>query len=128
MPEIRASVDVIRRAAERACEASSLRAVAAQTGMMPMGLRGFIHGPGKPQERTLRKMNLWYAQYAASAPPEGEDDARTAMVILTGLYPRAWRPRAAGRLLDALEAAFRDGGMELPAWIAVLRAELREDG
>jgi hypothetical protein len=125
-PELRAPVEVIRRAAEMACEEVSLRAVAGEVGLTPMGLRGFIRGTSKPQEGTLRKLNTWYTRHVASRVPRGEDDARAALVVLTGFYPRARRARVAGRLLAGLEAEFRDGGMAAPAWLAALRAELAE--
>jgi hypothetical protein len=127
-PELRAPLDVIRREAELARDAASLRSVATEAGMTAMGLRAFINGVGKPQERTVRKLNLWYARRMATRVPQGGDEARSALIVLAGFYPQADRARVVGGLLDVMEKGFRDGGMELPAWLAALRAELRESG
>lgn len=124
-PELRAPLEVIRREAELACGAASLRSVAAEMGMTAMGLRGFITGERQPQGRTVRKLNLWYAQRLATRVPEGELEARITLVVLGGLYPQAKRARAQRRILDAIEAGFRDSAMEPPAWLAALRAELQ---
>lgn len=127
-PELRASLDVIRRAAELACDASSLRAVAGQVGMTAMGLRAFLRREGKPQERTVRKLNQWYVRHVAGRVPEGEDEARAALIILTGFYPGASRSRAALRFLDVMEQEFRASGMAPPPWRAGLLGELRGRG
>ncbi len=125
-PELRVPLDVIRLAAIMACEASSLRSVAKETGMTAMGLRGFIRGERNPQERTIRKLNLWYAQHIATRVPEGEAEARTALIVLGAFYPQKSRGRAQRRILDAMEEVFRDSQMETPAWLPLLRAELGE--
>ena len=119
-------LDVIRREAERARDAGSLRAVAGEVGMSAMWLSGFIEGLHKPQESTIRKLNLWYAQRMATRVPEGEAEARSALVVLGGLYPQKSRARAQRRILDAVEQGFRDSRMDPPAWLATLRAELRD--
>lgn len=126
LPELRVPLEVIRLEAGMACEASSLRSVAAETGMTAMGLRGFIRGERAPQERTIRKLNLWYTRRIATRVPEGEAEARSALVVLGGLYPQKSRVRAQRHILDAVEAGFRDSRMEPPAWLATLRAELQD--
>jgi hypothetical protein len=107
-----------------ACEAASLRSVAREVGMTPMGLRAFIRG-GKPQERTLRKLNVWYTQRIANRTPEGEDAARAALAVLGGLYPLEDRVRVEVRVLDVMEDEFRQCGITPPPWLPALRAELR---
>ena len=118
-------IEVIRREAELARDAASLRSVAAEAGMTAMGLRAFIHGAGKPQERTVRKLNAWYARRMATRVPRGEDEARSALIVLGGFYPQADRPRVLAHVLDAMEEGFRHGATVAPAWLATLRAELR---
>jgi hypothetical protein len=126
VPEPRVPVDVIRREAQLACEASSLRAVATDAGMSPMGLRGFIRAETEPQARTIRKLSAWYARRMASRPPEGEAEVRASLVLLTSLYPPADRPRVEVRLLKVLDEEFRESRMEPPSWLQALRAEVEQ--
>jgi hypothetical protein len=124
-PELRAPVDVIRREAELACDASSLRAVAGEIGMSPMGLRAFILGDNKPQDRTVRKLNAWHARRVAARQSEGEDEARSALIVLAGFFPSADRPRVLRNLIGQMEREFRDSGMAPPLWLSTLAEELR---
>lgn len=61
LPGIPSSIppDVLRRAATQARDDTSLRALASDAGITPMGLHAFILG-GKPQRRTLQKLSAWY--------------------------------------------------------------------
>ena len=126
-PELGVPVDAIRREAELARDATSLRRVAREIGITPMGLRYFLLKQGEQQARTIRKLNEWYVRRMATRPPEGEDEARAALTILAGFYPQAERFRVLNGFLDSMEREFRDSGMEAPEWLARLRAELRED-
>jgi hypothetical protein len=126
-PELRVPLDAIRREAELARDAISLRSVAREVGITPMGLRYFLLNQGKQQARTVRKLNEWYVRRMATRPPEGEDEARAALTILAGFYPQAERFRVLGGFLDSMEREFRDSGIEPPAWLAKLRAELQQD-
>lgn len=128
LPELRVPIDAIRREAELARDAASLRQVAREIGITPMGLRYFLLGQGKQQARTTRKLNEWYVRRMATRPPEGEDEARAALTILAGFYPQTERFRVLNGFLDSMEREFRDSGVEPPAWLAKLRAELREGG
>lgn len=128
MPELRVSVEVIRREAQLACDAASLRSVAREVGMTAMGLRSFIRNETEPQDRTVRKLNFWYARRIASRLPTGEHEARSALMIFAGFYPPGDRRRVEGRFLDLMEAEFRESGMAPPAWLETLRCELGEDG
>ncbi len=125
-PELRAPLEAIRREAGLARDATSLRAVAREVGITPMGLRAFLMNAGTPQARTVRKLNLWYVRRMATRPPEGEDEARAALTILAGFYPQAERFRVLNGFLDSMEREFRDSGMQPPAWLAKLRAELQQ--
>lgn len=126
-PELRVPLEAIRLEAGLARDATSLRAVAREVGITPMGLRAFLLNAGTPQPRTVRKLNLWYVRRMATRPPEGEDEARAALTILAGFYPKAERFRVLNGFLDSMEREFRDSGMQTPAWLAKLRAELRQD-
>ena len=125
-PELRVPVDVIRREAQLACEAASLRSVAGEVGLTPMGLRGFLRGERTPRKSSVRKLNQWYARRIASRLPEGEDEARAALVVIAGFYPQADRSRVEGRFLEVMEEEFRESGMEPPPWLRSLHAEIRQ--
>jgi hypothetical protein len=125
--ELRVPVEAIRREAELARNAVSLRQTAREIGITPMGLRYFLLNQGKQQARTVRKLNEWYVRRMATRPPQGEDEARAALTILAGFYPQSERFRVLNGFLDSMEREFRDSGMEPPAWLATLRAELERD-
>lgn len=123
-PELRASVDVIRREAELAVAAASLRVVGTEIGISAMCLRSFIMQANEPQARTIRKLTTWYAARSAQRGDAGEYQARVLVALLLSLYPQADHPRIQRNFLDERERDFRESGMEPPPWIATLRAEL----
>jgi hypothetical protein len=123
-PELRVPVEVIRREAQLACDAASLRSVAGEVGMSPMGLRSFIRGEGQQQERSLRKLNFWYARRLASHLPEGEQEARSSLIVLAAFYPLGDRSRVQARVLEVMAEEFHESGMKPPPWLATLRAEV----
>ena len=125
--ELRVPIEAIRREAELARDASSLRAVAREVGITPMGLRYFLLNQGKLQARTLRKLNEWYVRRMATRTPGGEEETRAALVILAGLYPESERTRVLIGLLDLLEHDFRSSRMDPPPWLETLRREVRGD-
>ena len=129
-PEQRVSAELIRHEAELAVAAASLRTVADEIGMSAMGLRAFIRGDGQPQPRTLRKLHAWHARYAAAHRSAGLQDARSALIVLVGFYPRAVRSRVLRNLVDQLAAEFHESGMPPPPWLAALAGELQgaDDG
>ncbi len=92
-PEPRASLDAMRREAELAVAAASLRVVAAEIRMSAMGLRAFIRNDGTPQARTIRKLTAWYTGRVATRGSQGEAEARAALTVLAGFYPAAEEPR-----------------------------------
>ena len=126
-PDPRVPLEAIRKEAELARDATSLRAVAREVGITPMALRAFLLNEGTPQARTARKLNEWYVRRMATRPPEGEDEARAALTILAAYYPQAQRLRVLNRVLDSMEREFRDSGMEIPAWLPTLRSEIQQD-
>lgn len=126
-PDLRVPVDAIRREAELARDAASLRQIAREVGITPMGLRYFLLNQGKQQARTVRKLNEWYVRRMATRRPEGEDEARAALTVLAGFYPQTERSRVLNGLLDSMERQFRDSGTQPPVWLTKLRAELQRD-
>lgn len=126
-PELRVPLDAIRREAELARDAASLRAVARAVGITPMGLRAFLMNDGKPQARTVRKLNQWYARRMATRLPEGEDEARAALTILAGYFPERERRAAVLEHLEAVERRFLANGMQVPEWVPNLRREVQDD-
>jgi hypothetical protein len=126
-PDLRVPLDAIRREAELARDASSLRSVAREVGITPMGLRAFLRSEGTPQARTVRKLNTWYALRMATHRPEGEDEARAALTILAGYYSERRRLKVVQRVLDDMEQEFREDGAEVPAWVETLRREVQTD-
>ncbi len=56
--------DALRRAVTRATADMSLRRVARDAGVTPMGLQSFSRGQHTPQRRTLRKLSEWYVRSA----------------------------------------------------------------
>lgn len=118
-------LDAIRREAGLARDSTSLRAVAREVDVTPMGLRSFLRNERKPQARTVRKLNLWYARRMATRLPEGEDEARAALAILAGYFPERERPAMLLEVLDAMERRFRASGMQVPDWLHKLRGEIQ---
>lgn len=125
--DLRVPVEAIRREAELARDASSLRAVAREIGITPMGLRYFLLNQGNLQARTVRKLNEWYVRRMATRLPGGEDETRAALVILASLYPESERVRVLTGLLDSLERDFDTSRMDPPPWLARLRREFLEN-
>lgn len=127
-PDLRVPVEAIRREAELARDAASLRAVAREVDITPMSLRSFLLNERTLQARTLRRLNSWYARRMATRPPEGEDDARAALTILAGYFPERERRAAILEYLEVTERRFRASGMKVPAWLGKLRREAEEGG
>jgi hypothetical protein len=124
-PEIRVPIEAIRREAELARDASSLRAVAREIGITPMGLRYFLLNQGNQQARTVRKLTEWYARRMATRLPEGEDEARAALTILAGYFPERERRAAVLEHLEVAERRFLANGMQVPEWVGNLRREVQ---
>jgi|GEM_PF-1047534 len=123
-PEPQVPLAVLRHEADLAVSAASFRVVADEIGISAMGLRAFILGEGKQRKSTLRKLNAWYARRAAARGSEGMDEARSALVVLAGFYPEAARARVVRGLIERMEREFGASGMQPPAWLARLAAEL----
>lgn len=118
----RAPVEAIREALRLAVEAASLRSVAREAGMSPMGLSNFISGKSVTSySATVRKLNNWYVRHQAGGRPTlSEDAARAALLLLLDGIPERSRDRGAARLLETLAALHREGGTHVPPWLQAL--------
>ena len=115
------SVLTLREAARQAVERDSLRSVAAQIGMSPMGLSHFLEG-GQPYKPTLRKLRHWFIQHGASLPSFEAEARRAAVHALLESYPAAVQRELYPRVLRLLEQAHRP----VPPWLAQLLRELHD--
>lgn len=86
--EPRLSLAVIRAAAKKHAEATSLRSAAADIGLSFTGFRAFLAG-GKPHPKTRTRLITWYAEHRKpsrrSTRVITRDDAVLGATLL-GLY------------------------------------------
>ncbi|HEU4882428.1 MAG TPA: hypothetical protein VFT45_09295 [Longimicrobium sp.] len=116
-----ASIRRVREVAAARVENTSLRGVAREIGMSPMGLRNFIHGTA-PYSPTLRRLRNWYVRYAAERPGAVErEEATAALSVLVHDMDSAPRRQAAVTVLDAVALGYEQSGVVKPAWVAELR-------
>ena len=124
-PSRRSHVDSIRDAARLAVEATSLRAVARDIGMSPMGLKHFLEGT-QPYSATFRKLTAWYVVYQAGSGGFSVESVRGALTVLTDGLPEPRRPHAQRVVLDDLAKLHAELGTRPPEWLTVLRVEADE--
>jgi hypothetical protein len=116
-----ASIRHVREAAAARVENTSLRNVAREIGMSPMGLRNFLHGT-EPYAPTLRRLRNWYVRYAATRSGNVQlEDATAALSLLVHDLAPAPRREAAATVLDAVGRGYEQSGVTKPAWVAELR-------
>lgn len=108
-------VSRLREAAQRAVDASSLRAVAEAVGISHPGLMKFLDG-SEPHPATLTKLMRWYLR--ASAVPLDEETALAAIELLVRSVPEPERERVRAGLLDVLREGHRKRGNDPPPWLA----------
>lgn len=118
-------LEAIREAARLATEATSLRAVARQVGLSPMGLRHFLDGR-RPYTATLRRLTVWFIAHGVQRGA-GKDVIRAAMSLMLEGLPAEGRESGADALLDVVENLHRRAGTQPPSWLAALRGEA-DDG
>jgi len=120
-PRSSATVRHLREAAVARVENSSLRGVAREIGMSPMGLRNFLHGT-EPYAPTLRRLRNWYVKYAALRSGNVHtEDATAALAVLVHDLAPAPRRQAAATVLDAVGRGYEQSGVAMPEWVAELR-------
>jgi hypothetical protein len=120
------SIRHVREVAAAHVENTSLRGVAREIGMSPMGLRNFIRGTD-PYSPTLRRLRNWYVRHAAARPANVHmEDATAALSVLVHDLDIAPRRKTAVIVLDAVEDGYEQSGVVKPSWLAELRT--RYDG
>ncbi|HEY0020111.1 MAG TPA: hypothetical protein VGC13_27695 [Longimicrobium sp.] len=116
-----ASIRHVREVAAAHVENTSLRGVAREIGMSPMGLRNFLHGT-EPYAPTLRRLRNWYVKYAATRAGNVElEDATAALSLLVHDLGPVPRKQAAVTVLDAVGRGYEQSGVPKPGWVAELR-------
>jgi hypothetical protein len=117
-----ASLRHVREVAAARVANTSLRGVAREIGMSPMGLRNFIHGTD-PYSPTLRRLRNWYVRYAAERAGTVQlEDATAALSVLVHDMDSAPRRETAVIVLDAVARGYDLSGVTKPAWVMELRA------
>jgi hypothetical protein len=119
LPERGARLEAIREAARLATEAGSLRRVARQIGLSPMGLRHFLDGR-RPYQATLRKLTIWYVAHGEQHGA-GETVIRAAMSLMLEGLPEDGREPGEQALLAVVEQMHRRAGTQPPSWVITLR-------
>jgi hypothetical protein len=116
-----ASIRHVREVAAARVANTSLRGVAREIGMSPMGLRNFIHGTA-PYSPTLRRLRNWYVRYAAQRSGNVQiEDATAALSVLVHDMDSAPRRQTALVVLDAVGRGYEMSGVEKPEWVSELR-------
>ncbi len=114
-------VEVIREAVRLAVEARSLRAVAREVRMSPMGLRHVLNGRN-PYKATLRKLTLWFITHGGEAGAPLDVIRAAIHTLLEGL-PDSGRASGTHALLAVVEQMHRTAGTQPPPWLAILQSE-----
>lgn len=125
-PDRRSLVESIRGAARLAIEATSLRAVARDVGMSPMGLKHFVAGT-QPYSATYRKLLAWYAVHQADAGGSSVESVRAGLQLMTNDLPEPSRGEGIAILLAAAWTHRAEIGVRQPGWLVALRAEHESD-
>ncbi|HEU4558076.1 MAG TPA: hypothetical protein VFS20_09510 [Longimicrobium sp.] len=125
-PESAVRIEAIRAAVRLAIAEKSLRAVAREVGLSPMGLSNFLNGR-QPYTATRRKLTLWYAEHGAQLGAH-EDAVRAALDILLEGLPAKGRERGVGVVLDVVERMHRESRTQPPAWLGTLRRDGSGEG
>jgi len=119
-PDTGARLEAIRQALRVAIKELSLRGVARQVGLSPMGLSNFIKGPRKPYPATRHKLTLWYAEHGAKYGPSDET-ARAALDVLLDGLPERGREKGKDAVLVVIEQLHRESRTQPPAWLTALK-------
>lgn len=116
----RISVHVLRNAAERAVKASSLRSVARDVGLSPMGLSSFIKGTD-PLPSTVEKLTTWYLRMLVErGRTTTGTTARAALAVLLDFLPERERKAVVREFRRALEKQAKAARVPLPDWVEEL--------
>ncbi|MET0400079.1 MAG: hypothetical protein ABW277_25035 [Longimicrobiaceae bacterium] len=109
-------VDVLREAAQRRVDDTSLRIAAGEIGVSYSGLRTFLKGTD-PYAPTLAKLRAWYAQTVEGRAMTPER-ARAMLAALVESMPLERREEAVRELVTRLVESYRKSGADVPGWLA----------
>jgi hypothetical protein len=123
--EKRVRAEIIRAAIRQAEKETSLRAVARQVGMSPMGLRNFLNGR-TPYTGTYNKLSLWYAEHGAEIGAPGQQVSAILDVLVEGLPPKG-QERGRDLLLDVIARLHREHRTQPPTWLAALKRDDQQE-
>lgn len=120
--EDRELISRVRLAAAEGVRQASLRAIAAQIGMSPMGLRGFLQG-SNTSPRTSRRLREWYVHQSAGRgeSTSDEEEAFNALSVLVRDLPPDARARAIASILSGVENEYGRARQDPPAWLLAMR-------
>lgn len=111
-------VDVLRDAAQRRVDETSLRIAAGEIGVSYSGLRTFLKGT-EPYAPTLAKLRAWYAQTVEGRAMTPER-ARAMLAALVEPLPPERREEAVRELVARLVESYRAAGA-VPGWLEKIR-------
>ncbi|HEX2206640.1 MAG TPA: hypothetical protein VHG93_03105 [Longimicrobium sp.] len=118
-----ATIRHIREVAAARVRNTSLRGVAREIGLSPMGLKNFINGT-EPYSPTLRRLRSWYVRYAAvQSGHVRAEDATAALAVLVHDLAATPRQKVAVTVLDAVGQGYEESGITRPGWVAELRGQ-----
>lgn len=112
-------VDVLREAAKRRVDETSLRIAAGEIGVSYSGLRTFLKGT-EPYAPTLAKLRAWYAQTVEGRAMTPER-ARAMLAALVEPLPPERREEAVRELVTRLVESYRKSGADAPGWLEKIR-------
>lgn len=112
-------VDVLREAAQRRVDDTSLRIAAGEIGVSYSGLRTFLKGT-EPYAPTLAKLRAWYAQTVEGRAMTPER-ARAMLAALVESMPLERREEAVRELVTRLVESYRKSGADVPGWLEKIR-------
>jgi hypothetical protein len=117
-------------AVRQAVKRSSIRAVAAQSGLSPGGVHNLVTGSTRRcvYGKTINKLRAWYLREWA-AGGDGLSSEAASYLVRQLLAPiRAEERAGAGlELVSALERIYASRGTPRPAWLHSVRDECRTD-
>lgn len=119
-------MEMLREAARRHVDATSLRQAAREIGMSPTGLRGFLDG-ADPYGKTTRKLTQWFVRVAEHRRDEVMADAASAALsLLVQHFSPAARDQAMDEVLEVVDRRCRETKTPRPSWLVEMRRRKRK--
>jgi hypothetical protein len=108
-------VAMLRKAAQRRAEETSIAATAAEVGLSHSVLRKFILGTA-PYTLTLKRLRAWYERTEAG-PTMTPEHARAVVASLVRSMPPEHREDAASGVVALLVERYHAAGVKVPEWL-----------